>query len=258
MNEVVRTLQNHRSFRQYTDKPVENTDLDAIIKSVQAAPSWIHGQQVSIIVVKDSERKRRLAELAGNQVHIEQAPVFLVFCADFYRAKLASEIEGVSFDAAEDVDFLIVGATDTGIALGNAIAAAESLGLGTVPIGGIRRNPLEVIEMLQLPKHVIPISGLCIGYPSEDPGQQPRLPKEAMCHEEKYNPNLHEIVKEYNETFSEYMKTKTNGKSDMRWTKKVAGFYRDHHYRGKAYTDVAKMLRQQGFPCKDMSEKDPE
>ncbi len=143
MNEVIKTLTNHRSFRQYSNEKIKEEELKTIIKAAQSAPSWIHGQQVSIISVVDDKRKNQLADLCGNQDHIRQAPVFLVFCADFYRAKIASDLEGVSFNAIEDIDSVIVGATDVGIALGNAIAAAESYGLGTVSIGGIRKSHLR-------------------------------------------------------------------------------------------------------------------
>ncbi len=151
MNEVVRTLTSHRSYRQYSEQPVEPDKLKIIIESAQAAPSWVHGQQVSIIAIKSPERRQQLSVLCGNQKHVAAAPVFLVFCMDFYRAKLASEMEGSSFESVKDVDALLVGATDVGISLSNAIAAAESMGLSIIPIGGIRRNTKEVIDLLQLP-----------------------------------------------------------------------------------------------------------
>lgn len=256
MNKVIQTLTKHRSFHHYLNTPIADEALDAIIRSAQAAPSWIGGQHVSIIAVRDTERKQKLAEVAGNQAHIVQAPVFLVFCADFHRAHIASNIEEAAFAAVENIDVLLVGATDVGLAMGNAIAAAESLGLGIVPIGGIRRNPLAVIDMLNLPKHVIPISGLCIGYGAEDPEQKPRLPKEAIYHEEKYNHDVTSLIHDYNQTFSAYTKAKTKGERDTNWSQQVAGFYNEPFYRNNGYPDVAKMLKQQGFPCNDMQNND--
>ncbi|KAI7248596.1 hypothetical protein KC345_g11844, partial [Hortaea werneckii] len=112
LNEVIRLLTNHRSFRQYTGEAVEPEKLKTIIEAAQAAPSWVHGQQVSIIAVRSEERKHRLSVLSGNQKHVTDAPVFLVFCMDFHRAKLAAELEEQPFEAARDVDALLVGATD--------------------------------------------------------------------------------------------------------------------------------------------------
>lgn len=251
MNEVLKTLTHHRSIRQYKDTPIEEQHLEAILQAAQSAPTWIHGQQVSVIVIKNPDKKKQLASFCGNQEHINQAPIFLVFCADFYRAKLASEMEGMSFDVVNDADALLVGATDVGIAISNAIAASESLGLGTVPIGGIRRNPLDVIELLEIPKYVIPIAGLCVGYPSEDPGLNPRLPKESFRHDEVYNKHQIQYINSYNEAFKQYQLTKTNGKHDGNWSSRISKFYHAKHYNNQ-YPDVPKMLIQQGFTCKDM------
>lgn len=244
MNDVMNTLLSHRSFRSFEDRPVDENQLDQIVKAVQAAPNWINGQHVSVIAVKDPERRRKFAELCGGQKHIEEAPVFLVFCADFYRIHLASEMEGMSMEAIEDIDTLIVGVTDVGIALGTAVAAAESFGLGTVPIGGIRRNALEAIEELSLPSYVIPVSGLCIGHPGEDTGQKPRLPKEAVYHEETYNSDLTPLLERYNEQYSDYLAGRSSGQRAGTWTKSVASFYNKPHY----YEGIADMLNKQKLP----------
>ncbi|WP_273124705.1 NADPH-dependent oxidoreductase [Metabacillus sp. HB246100] len=255
MNEVIHTLTNHRSFRNYSKEQLQDHQLDAIIAAAQAAPSWIHGQQVTVIIVQDEARKLKLSKICGNQKHIIEAPTFLVFCADFYRAKLASEIEGVPFESIHDVDSLIVGATDVGIALSNAIAASESLGLSTVPIGGIRRNPLDAIDLLKLPTYVLPIVGLCIGYGQIDPGLNPRLPRGAFAHVEEYQKNQLPMIKEYNQSYKKYLTEQSDGKRDATWTKRVADFYKKSHYNNQ-YQDVPKMLKQQGFSCDDLhSEK---
>lgn len=243
MNEVIKSLLSHQSIRSYQNKPVDDEQLDQIIKAVQASPNWINGQQFSIIAVKDPARKKKLAGLCGNQKHIEEAPVFLVFCADFYRTYLASKMENKSMGAIHDVDTLIVGVTDVGIALGTAVAAAESFGLGTVAIGGIRRNALQVIEELNLPPYVIPISGLCIGHPAQDPGQKPRLPKQAVYHEEAYNHELLPLLEEYNEIYSNYLQERSENNRSGTWTEFVASFFNQSYYQG-----VADMLRRQKFP----------
>jgi FMN reductase [NAD(P)H] len=247
MNQIINALKNHRSHRKYLDKKVSKEYLAAIAEAAQAAPSWINGQQISIIVVQDGERKQRLAELCGNQQHINEAPVYMIFCADFYRAKLASEKEGKNFKAIEEVDTLLVGATDVGLAMANSITAAESLGLGTVPIGGIRRNSIEVIEFLELPKYVVPICGLCVGYPVEDPGLKPRLPKESILHHEYYNKDQDAKLMAYNQTFKLYLQERGDEPAD--WTNRVASFY-DKAY----YPSNGTMLKQQGFLSKDIQD----
>ncbi|MCB5235939.1 NADPH-dependent oxidoreductase [Niallia alba] len=245
MNETIQQLKNHRSYRKYQDKEVTFETLQLIMEAAQAAPSWTNGQHVTAILIRDEARKKRLAELCGNQKHVDNSPAFLVFCADFYRAKLASEMEGKDFKAIEDIDTLLIGATDVGLAMQNAITAAESLGLGTVPIGGIRRNSLQVIEFLQLPTYVIPIAGLCVGYPDEDPGLKPRLPLKSILQEEKYDKNQQPFIEDYNDTYKEYLKNR--GETPVGWTDRIANFYNKSYYPSNA-----KMIKQQGFLAKDM------
>lgn len=231
MNEVIQSLLSHRSVRSYSDKPVDDEQLQLILRAAQGAPNWINGQQVSIITVKDPDRKARLAALCGNQRHIEQAPVFLVFCADFHRLKLAGEQEQLPIGALDDdIDPLLVGATDAGIALGTAVAAAESLGLGTVPIGGIRRHVLDVVEELRLPEYVFPISGLCVGHPADDPGLKPRLPLDAFHHEETYRSEQWPLMAQYNDTYADYLTKR--GAEPSRWTRRIASFFSKPYYDG--------------------------
>ncbi|CAM4473401.1 NADPH-dependent oxidoreductase [Paenibacillus typhae] len=246
MNEVLNTLKNHRSFRKYADKPVEPDQLRMIIEAAQAAPSWVNGQQVTIIAVQNKERREKLAALSGNQKHVAEAPVFLVFCMDFYRTKLAAGLEGQPFEAAADADVLLVGAVDAGIALESAVAAAESMGLGIIPIGGIRRNTAEVIELLELPEYVFPVVGLCIGYPGEELPKKPRLPLEAVYHQERYNRELEGSIRQYNAEFREYLKSA--GQTERDWSAVIAHFYA----LNPQYGDAGETLPKQGFTCSNL------
>lgn len=114
----MKTLLSHRSIRKYQNRPIEKEILDEILKAVQAAPNWVNLQHISVIVVQEQQRRKKFAELCGGQKHIAQAPVFLVFCADFYRTWLACKENGHEFDSVvSQIDNLIVGANEVGIAL---------------------------------------------------------------------------------------------------------------------------------------------
>ncbi|SCG82465.1 nitroreductase [Proteiniborus sp. DW1] len=245
MNEVIRTFMDHRSIRSYKEEMIRDEELDAIIRAAQAAPSSINGQQVSIIAVKDKERKAKIAEFAGGQKWIDEAPVILIFASDFYRAKLAAEKNGVELVITEDLESIMVGCVDVGLAMGNAIGAAESLGLGIVPIGGVRNNPKKIIELLELPKYVYPICGLCVGYPNDKSELKPRLPKEAVYHEEKYNSDLREIIDSYDEEMSQYMRKRTNDKSDRNWSQGIAQTYSTIYF-----PNVSPTIKEQGYENK--------
>lgn len=112
--------------------------------------------------------------------------LFLIFCADYNRVAIACKRKGQTLDEVmQDMDTVIVGAHEVGISLEAATVAAESLGLGTVPIGDVRKNPQEIIRELQLPKYVFPMLGLCIGHPAENPGLKPHLGRASYpAHEE--------------------------------------------------------------------------
>lgn len=245
MNEVINTLLSHRSIRSYLDKPVEEEILDQIIKAIQAAPNWVNIQHVSIIAIKETERRKKFAQLCGNQNYIAEAPVFLVFCADYYRTWLACKTNSQPFnEIVSQIDNMIVGANEVGIALGTAVAAAESFGLGTVPIGDIRLHALEAIHELNLPKYVLPLLGLCIGYPAENPRLKPRLPKQAVYFEEQYQQDLNTFIYQYDECYAAYLKERPWNNRVGNWTQLVANFYRSPYNH---YPEVIEILHQQGF-----------
>lgn len=247
MNEVIKQLGKHSSVREFvTNKDVSEEQVETIIQSAMAAPNWINGQQVSVIAVRDPQRKMLLAKAAGNQKWVEEASVFLVFCMDFSRAKMAAEKNNKEFRIVDDVEAIIIGSTDVGITLGSAVIAAESMGLGTVPIGGIRKNADDVIKILELPEYVYPISGLAIGYPEVIPGQKPRLPLQATYHKEHYNMSEQaDLIKLYDETMASYMSERTNGQDTSNWSSKVAAFYETRY---EPYAKVtSSTLKKQGF-----------
>lgn len=143
----------------------------------------------------------------------------------------------------QDIDTLLVGAHEVGIALEAAVVAAESLGLGTVPIGEVRKNAQEAVRELQLPKYVFPVLGLCIGYPTNDPGIKPRFPKQAVFFEETYNADLKDVLVEYDAQYAQYLKERPWNNRVGSWTDLAADFYM-HPY---SYKEVVDALREQGF-----------
>ena len=251
MNPVLESLFKHRSIRKYKNQPLEDEKLQLIIKAAQAAPSWCNGEQVSIVVVKDQALKDKLKVCCWNQTHVSTCSVFLVFCADFYRVSLAFEKAGKTKEDFEkymsNIDTLIIGSHDVGISLQNATVAAESMGLGTVHIGGIRVKSLEVTKELNLPKYCIPLVGLCVGYPDEDPGLKPRIPPKGVCFENKYNTdNAKAGVDEYDEIMKKYYAEREANSKEMNWSQSIASAYTSF-----AISEDYELLKQQGYICID-------
>lgn len=231
MNNTIDTIKNHRSIREYLDKDVPNELIDEIVKSAQAMPNSINGQQTSVIVVREKKKREKLSELVGNQEYVAKAPVFLVFVLDFYRTYLAGEKTGLKQVIHEDIEGILVGATDAGIALGASVIAAESLGLGTVPIGGIRKNPEEVIELLGLPKYTFPIVGLVVGYPAGESHKKLRVPFESFKHNESYDVKaVEDSINVYDEQMSKYLKEIGRAEQETNWSVFTSRIYQSVYY----------------------------
>ncbi|RQW22888.1 NADPH-dependent oxidoreductase [Bacillus sp. C1-1] len=239
MNETISVLTNHYSVRNYLPNPIEEEQLQTIIEAAQAAPTWGNGQQLSIVGVTDQKKKKQISEIIG-QPWIDQAPVFLSFNVDFHRISQALEQNGQTFKASENVDTLLVGTTDVGIAMGYAIAAAESLGLGIVPIGAIRTKSDRIIDVLDLPSYVFPIVGLVIGHPAEENDLKPRLPLDSFYHKETYQHDHLSHIRVYEDKMKTYMQSRPIQKT---WTETVARYY--SHDKGIPQTTES--LNKQGF-----------
>lgn len=231
MNNTIESIQNHRSIRQYLDKDVSDELIDEIVKSAQAMPNSINVQQTSVIVVRDKKKKEKLAELVGNQEYVAKAPVFLVFVMDFYRTYLAGEKTGFKQVIHEDIEGILAGSVDVGIALGASVVAAESLGLGTVPIGGIRKNPEEVIELLGLPKYTFPMVGLVVGYPADESHKKPRVPFDSFKHNESYDAKAVDAsIKVYDEQMDKYLKDVGRSEQETNWSTFTSRIYQSVYY----------------------------
>jgi FMN reductase [NAD(P)H] len=188
LNPTLEILTNHESVRGFQDRPLPEGMLKAVLTAARSAPTSSNLQVYSIIVIENEQRKERMSELSGNQAFIREAPVFLVFCADIYRLKYITQRQGYTF-AADTLEMFLLASVDAALALQNALVAAESLGLVTVPVGSVRNNPAEMAEELGLPDGVFALAGLSIGFEREGVrrGIKPRLPEEVTVHAERYS-----------------------------------------------------------------------
>jgi len=216
MNETIQLLLNHVSVRKFKDQKLTKEQIDLLLKSAQAASSASHEQAYSIIEVTDPEIRKQLVEPCGGQEWTTQGHYF-VFCGDFYRhQKLAKKYDTDIQDSLDSIDTLVKGVVDATLAAQNFIIAAESMGLGICVIGGVRDGIETVDKLLQLPDHVYPVFGLIVGYPDERNDSKPRLPQNAIYHQNTYETNKEEALKEYDEIIRAYYKKRNK---DRTWSK---------------------------------------
>lgn len=154
------------------------------------------------------------AEGGAGHAYVEHCAEFLVFCIDAARHHALDD--AVQTDWTE---VLLIGAIDAGIMAQNMVLTAESLGLGAVYIGSIRNDIARVGELLGLPEHVVPLFGVCLGHPDQDPLQRPRLPLETLVSENRYRPAAKTVLEDYNETVKAYYRERSG--KDLDWAQQV-------------------------------------
>jgi FMN reductase (NADPH) len=226
MNQVIETILNHRSIRKFEKKALTQEQIEVIVQCAQAASTSSFIQAYSIIGVNDIQKKQRLAELAGNQDYVANNGHLFIFCADFHRHEVIGEMENENvITSIQSTEKFMVGLIDASLAAQNAVVAAESLGLGACYIGGIRNDLEAVCEVLQVPKRVLPLFAVVVGYPQQQPDKKPRLPFHQVYHEDTYGQNkqiFQQQLEEYNKTISAYYDERTSGKRKDTWTEQIA------------------------------------
>lgn len=183
---ALETLMTHRSIRAFQNRPIEDEVLNKILMAASNGSTMGGMQLFSIIVTQDKEKMKEMAPFHFNQPMATNAPLILTFCADFHRFDRYCEVRHVATDAYHNLQAYQWSVTDALIAAQNACVAAESMGLGICWLGTITYNVPQFIQAFQLPKHVIPVACIPMGYPAEEPGLTPKLSLNFLIHNEVY------------------------------------------------------------------------
>lgn len=221
-NPVLEVLLSHRSVRAFLPDALEEGMLETIVAAAQSAPTSSNQQAWSVIAVRDPERKARLCALSGNQNFILRAPLFLCWIADLSRLTRLGERHQRHLEGLDYLESFMVALADATLAAQNAAVAAESLGLGTVYVGGLRYNPEAVAQELALPPNAIAVFGMSIGHP--DPAVpsavKPRLPQSLVLHHETYGVSQEaEEVAAYDGRLADFSEAAGMGRQD--WTRRM-------------------------------------
>ena len=244
----MKAIMNHRSIRKFKSNSINEVILNEILVAGTRASTTGNMQVYSIVVTTDEEIKKQLAPCHFNQGMVTQAPVVLTFCADFNRFNKWCE-QRKAVPGYDNFLSFTTAAIDALLAAQNACIAAEEKGLGICYLGTTTYTAAKIIEVLGLPKGVVPITTVVVGYPEEVPGLTDRLPLEAVVHREVYHDyTVDDIDRLYadKEAMPSTLKLLEENKKET-----LAQIFTDNRYTKKdnvAFSNAfIKVLHDQGF-----------
>ncbi len=203
---LYQTIFSRRDVRgQYTDKPIPEDVLSRVLMAAHYAPSVGFMQPWSFIIIRSDETKQKVHGLF-EQAHVEAAEMFEGDEREIYRGlKLEGILDSpINICVTCDKDRagpVVVGRThikamdvySSVCAVQNLwlAARAEGLGLGWVSI----YNQKKLKQVLDIPRRVVPIAYLCLGYVShffdkpelQSANWRSRLPVSELVHFERFN-----------------------------------------------------------------------
>jgi nitroreductase len=189
------SLLQHISIRNFRQDPVREELLEQLLDAGIRASTTGNMQWYSIIVTRDAEMRDKLVPLHFNQNVARTAPVILTFCADINRFNLWCNLNKAVPGYDNFISFFNA-ATDAILVAQNVCIAAENAGLGICYLGTAIYNAPEMVSLLKLPQHVVPVTAVALGWPAERPGLTDRLPLKAVVHNETYKDYTCENIKD--------------------------------------------------------------
>lgn len=222
---------NHRSVRDYSDQPVPEALVKGLIAAAQSAATSSNLQLWSVVSVQDPARREAVTRLCDNQRQVRTAPWFLAFFLDHHRLRHAARRVGEQTLGLDYNEFYTMGVIDVALAAERLVCAAEHMGLGTCYIGALRNDVHAVKQFFNLPKGMVGLFGLCIGWPATESKAaiKPRLSQEAVWFRETYTDVG---VEEYDERMRAFYETQ-NMKGDVTWSMRSGRRVDEHHLTGR-------------------------
>lgn len=178
-------INTRKTIRKYSRMDVADNLLRTLLEKAERTPTMGNLQLYSVVVTRKAEMKAKLAPAHFNQPMVTAAPVVLTFCADFRRTTLWAENRKATPGYDNFLSFLNA-ATDALLYCQTFCNLAEEEGLGTCFLGTTIYNPRTIIDVLQLPRLVMPVATITLGWPDEAPALTDRLPIDSIIHNETY------------------------------------------------------------------------
>lgn len=184
-NIIMKNINTRRTIRKYADREVNKELLDRLLAEAARTQTMGNLQLYSVVVTRDAEMKQRLAPAHFNQPMVTGAPVVLTVCADFRRTTRWCE-ERQATPGYDNLLSFLNAASDALLYTQTFCNLAEEEGLGCCYLGTTVYMPQMIIDVLRLPRLVMPVATITLGWPDENPPLSDRLPLAAFVHEEQY------------------------------------------------------------------------
>ncbi|TRZ52739.1 MAG: nitroreductase [Dehalococcoidia bacterium] len=160
-------IQKRRSVREFINEPVPDEKLRRVLEAARLAPSASNRQAWKFVVVKDSNKRKVLAQAANNQAFVGQAPIIIVAVALMPERIMTCGVPSYAVDLA--------------IAMEHIVLAAVDEGLGTCWIGAFSQE--NVKRILGIPDKYKVVTVMPMGYPVGETAARPRKPvEEIVCY----------------------------------------------------------------------------
>ena len=242
------SIKNRTSIRKYSTKEVSDKLLNQLLEDAMRTPTMGNLQLYSVVITRSEEGKKALAPAHFNQPMVTQAPVVLTICAD-YRRTTAWANHRKAHPGYDNILSFMNAATDALLFTQTFTNLAEEAGLGTCFLGTTVYMPKMIIDTLKLPKLVMPVATLTIGWPDEKPAKSDRLPLRSIMHQETFDDYTPEKINDFyeekealeeNKEFIRINNVETLAQvfTDIRYTKK------DCEAMSQGFIEA---LKQQGF-----------
>lgn len=251
--QALNALKNRYSCRQFSNKVIEDNVLNEILDVGLRAASGGNLQPVSVIMVRDKERKHKIRELCG-QGFIEDADTLLVYILDYHRLHSWAELQNAPFGKQNSfVDFIIT-MEDVMCVAQSVECAATLLGVDSIYIGTVNYNYEALKELLNLPALTIPVVMSCLGYAKEGKKGhlqghlRKKLSKEVIIHNESYHSMSEEEIQEemVNKKYQNWLQKMTEEVLE-KYKAELYEISKEVHDEEYADTVVNRIEQQQGI-----------
>lgn len=203
-NKTIDLQLGHRSIRSFKNQPLTKNELETLYTVASRTSTSNFLQQFSIIHVTDPKVRTAICKIS-KQNYVGANGDLFIFLVDLYRNQQIRQQSGKDDGRLHTAEVFFQADEDATLACQNMLLAAESMGLGGVILGSIKNDPQKLVQVLKLPKMTLPILGLQLGHPNQNPQLKPRLPLNLVAFENRYPEEFSlDQFKDYDQHVTQY------------------------------------------------------